>query len=743
MNKSSSLKDSKSSVTLQREKNVIPSRPKSIRTVGIYYPLSHLHSFVCYTSEKFRSIFSTLIPEKNSVPIRKTVNTPHICLPEIFQLDNTKIDIDKTINTMNTGETYVSKHRTRRQKKIKKIIHDKKRVHYEMNLVPNFEKNEKFLLSLRLQILSENNSYERSLSDPSSFLSINSYDNENSRKSKHTSNESKLQSKRLSISYCRKCSIENFKYIDKDNSSDMKNYFDKNSIIWVPNTRSEWEDCIEELTAVCTSAAWRRHEGKKKRDFSPPLSSIYIRDRIDIDDPLRGYQIRHKNGWLQGFVMMTTFTTWTHYFKWDSKHPKNGITVNENKIGLFDDGSMSTILEMQPRSGDPLTGGVIWPNIAEIGLVGALGCGEYLVQMALDDIKRRGTYDFVVLQATETSRLFYERFGFIRVGAVSKYGSQEDVAEDNDNIEVVGYRHWTYANESSQRLNEHGAPSCMMACKIICNTQIDNSMRCSKCNELLRLSILGKLSTSFVSVKPTIEPIDMPVKSKTIPRIMSSREKVIDGNNLPSRSKRSVGKHALSGRKRSPKRLCSIDSAQTVQHHSLSVVNVNKPSKHSLESMFLSRKTENLLVSSKIDQVAKPKLRKQKIMNMYRDPKKVYFYNKVVTPKVIEGLASPYKSTYYFVLNYEEDVKMIRLIPLYHIGTFKGKREGKAKWKAVVLGRDDDLDEIKYYQSMGIITSPCSKWDIVPSQMVTKCASVADESWDINGKIQKSCCTSN
>merc|ERR1719362_1000956 len=132
--------------------------------------------------------------------------------------------------------------------------------------------------------------------------------------------------------------------------------------------------------------------------------------------------------------------------------------------------------------------------------------------------------------------------------------------------------------------------------------------------------------------------------------------------------------------------------------------------------MFSSRKTD-FLVSSKIDQV--------------------------VTPKLIEGIASPYKSTYYFVMNYEEDVKMIRLIPLYHIGTFKGKREGKAKWKAVVLGRDDDLDEIKYYQSMGIITSPCSKWDIVPSQMVTKCASVADESWDINGKIQKSCCTSN
>ena len=120
---------------------------------------------------------------------------------------------------------------------------------------------------------------------------------------------------------------------------------------------------------------------------------------------------------------------------------------------------------------------------------------------------------------------------------------------------------------------------------------------------------------------------------------------------------------------------------------------------------------------------------KQKIANMYRDPKKTYYYNKVVTPKPDDKY--PYKSKYYFVLDYQEDIKMIRLIPIYKTGTFKGKREGRDKWKANVLPRKMSDDEKKYLKSMDVITATCSKWDIVPSFMVTKCSSVAEESWDI------------
>jgi hypothetical protein len=45
--------------------------------------------------------------------------------------------------------------------------------------------------------------------------------------------------------------------------------------------------------------------------FDKPLSQDYIADRVMIDDPLCGYMIRtERSGWLQGFIIRTTFTTW-------------------------------------------------------------------------------------------------------------------------------------------------------------------------------------------------------------------------------------------------------------------------------------------------------------------------------------------------------------------------------------------------------------------------------------------------
>lgn len=56
-------------------------------------------------------------------------------------------------------------------------------------------------------------------------------------------------------------------------------------------------------------------------------------------------------------------------------------------------------LEATVRDGDPDAEGVIWPHIAEISLLGALGCGRALVQLALNDIQTpEGQYDYVVLQ---------------------------------------------------------------------------------------------------------------------------------------------------------------------------------------------------------------------------------------------------------------------------------------------------------------------------------------------------------
>ena len=52
----------------------------------------------------------------------------------------------------------------------------------------------------------------------------------------------------------------------------------------------------------------------------------YIADRVDTDDPVWGFTVRERaTGVLQGFVTMTTFTTWHSSFQWDSLSIEAGV----------------------------------------------------------------------------------------------------------------------------------------------------------------------------------------------------------------------------------------------------------------------------------------------------------------------------------------------------------------------------------------------------------------------------------
>lgn len=309
-----------------------------------------------------------------------------------------------------------------------------------------------------------------------------------------------------------------------------------NSVVWKPTKRKDWEDSVSELTAVCTSAALRKHTGSPAK-FVPPLSREYIRDRIDIDDPLRGYQIRHASGgWLQGFVLWTNFTTWTHYFTWDSLHPKCGLASSPHIKDV--DGILSRELQALPRTGDPSDSGIVFENIAEIALLGGLGCGELLLRMALEEILKCPQYKYVILQATKDSRAFYERFGFQRVGAICRYANEKAAAETDNNRHddddsqatpdnntssnqdemeatpkdikqnplskshavptlddpIQGYRHWTHANESQHSLDLHGGPSYMMCLKL-------------PEEPIQGLNLLERLASCFVTEKPSVEAV--------------------------------------------------------------------------------------------------------------------------------------------------------------------------------------------------------------------------------------------
>jgi len=343
------------------------------------------------------------------------------------------------------------------------------------------------------------------------------------------------------------------------------------------------------MVALCEEATRRRTEQLQLTESPAPLSFHYIADRLDVDDPSHGFQIRTDSGMLQGFITVTTFTVWSRYFKWDSLHEKSamaaaraqnaalrrrkegcggstgdasehyvtkvdnetpkqiaaslgvesatlvslnqdsypdlrpsskllqgttlrvvdplekdsitvhvegehtssvqmktlaadlGITPEDlcalnsrrhRSLGLDrsvliepktwvpsgsrlltrcrdeehivqdqgpdkeptlrvldDDGSLAAELQSGPHVGEWTTAekhGVAWPRIAEIGLLAAVGCGSFLLRAVIEELEHNHHYDFVVMQATHESVTFYERFGFIRVGAVALFDEEDD-----------------------------------------------------------------------------------------------------------------------------------------------------------------------------------------------------------------------------------------------------------------------------------------------------------------------------
>ena len=219
------------------------------------------------------------------------------------------------------------------------------------------------------------------------------------------------------------------------------------SIVLEVEDREVWIESLAEILLLCNEAANRR----KVSYYVPPsargkpLALEYLADRFDLDDPLTGFMIRTADeGWLQGFITITTFTTWQRWFRWDSLIPDAGVVDEhidleedeELKVWLKKrkrdlDGNLAIELQSQIFDGDYSTNGVIWPRIAEVTLLGGLGCGSLLMNKIIYDLEASGSqYDYIVLQATENAVEFYERFGFVRVGAVARY--EEISTEENE-----------------------------------------------------------------------------------------------------------------------------------------------------------------------------------------------------------------------------------------------------------------------------------------------------------------------
>ena len=229
--------------------------------------------------------------------------------------------------------------------------------------------------------------------------------------------------------------------------------------MWLSTTSEAYHLAWEALRRP-PGAALGAGVGSGYAAVTPPVARDFIEQRADIDEPQRGYLVRRRDtGRLQGFIWATTFTHWVHYFRWDSLATPSGLRrpgAGDGRV-LDADGSLAEALQAQPREGDPAVSGVVWPTIAEIALLGALGCGGYLLKLLLETLAAEAPqYRFVVVQATANSIAFYERHGFVRVGAVARYSRRRAGGA----AETVGYRHWLATDEE---LHSSDKPSYMMA----------------------------------------------------------------------------------------------------------------------------------------------------------------------------------------------------------------------------------------------------------------------------------------
>lgn len=486
----------------------VPEAPKKNLTVAINYEVSLVDEFVPSARKQRRGSTTVEAVPGSTAPNAATNSESTDLNRKDSNVENSAPNVEAPSKKRSLLLSPDSIRRSARDRQGKRDVSlARNQVKYDMHLVPSVRKNNAFLQSF-----------------PRWWMAKNDEKPANARRSS-----------RLSIpDVTTGCCLERLVQVHP--------FEDDSSVVWIPSKRVDWEDSVSEMTAVCTSAGLHRYLAQQnpQKKFQIPLSRDYIRDRVDIDDPLNGLQIRHKDGgWLQGFLLWTNFTTWTHYFKWDSVHPQSGVQATDSALKADRDGSLSNELEACTRSGDPMVGGIVFPEIAEIALVGGLGCGEYVLRMALDSIRAAQKYHYVVLQATNDSKGFYERFGFVRVGAICRYANS--IPSPGNENPVVGYRHWTHPNESDASLQLHGGPSYMMCLKL---PRECSSCGRSNCDVVSENSFLNNvLELAAVDQKPTVEQLGGSASGPKSSSWKSANSSVASAqSNTSSNSKRKPGR---------------------------------------------------------------------------------------------------------------------------------------------------------------------------------------------------------
>jgi len=206
--------------------------------------------------------------------------------------------------------------------------------------------------------------------------------------------------------------------------------------------RKEWLSNVPAMMNVCNEAARRStlDANPAAERYEKPLSDVYMTERLEYDSIIFGLTVRTKVSphYLQGFIVITDFQVWRRTFRWATvDEPAAGITPSSVRLHATDvDGSLAAALQSVKTRGSDTRDGIVFERVAEIALLGGLRCGGSLVKSILAELRQSGKYDYVVLQATKIAISFYEKLGFKRVGAVTRF-------KDNQNLPEVQYRHWS------------------------------------------------------------------------------------------------------------------------------------------------------------------------------------------------------------------------------------------------------------------------------------------------------------
>ncbi|KAJ1451678.1 hypothetical protein M885DRAFT_529095 [Pelagophyceae sp. CCMP2097] len=261
--------------------------------------------------------------------------------------------------------------------------------------------------------------------------------------------------------------------------------FAAGSVVSAIEGREAWLGLLPEMVAVCNEAARRAalRRDASARLYDEPLSADYVYERVALaEGEPRGLVAREagENGRLQGFVVVVDFCTFSKTLRWDSRHvaalagtfdwshgaaqarrrascPPRGTTAAECLAAAEKLAKVSADHELRRRV--DVTGELadclaaeasracgpnpmsevygeqqVWPGVAEVALLGGLGCGGRLLRLALERFGEGRK--LAALQATHSAVEFYERCGFTRVGAVARFRDRADAP-------LLAYRHWT------------------------------------------------------------------------------------------------------------------------------------------------------------------------------------------------------------------------------------------------------------------------------------------------------------